>query len=1494
VNNKWSKYEWNGYTWIKIHTQKYDTTAFWKYVDWSDSSYNKHIPLAYVVDELYELSSLAVSPGDYVKVKNPGDGKFIILRKATSGVNGSFDPDFDIIYSQEGTIQISNSVWDSAESQFGFDQISTFDQLVYDETSEIELKKIITAIKDDIFIGQLRIYWNKFFFKAVKYALSEQSFVDWTFKTSFINARNIAGVLDQRSAYRFQDVTWYEDYLKEIKPYHTEIRNYQVNYQIGRDNDNPWELTNTYSTDFDLPSYYNKSTGNFIIVDQSDPLINSYPYQSWYENYKFEIEGITLLSGGSGYKSTPTVTIVSAMGDAGSGATAKAYIGSGKITEILLTNPGSGYIITPSIVISGGGDTAIVPAVAYARLANKKVRNSLIRVKFDRITGNNSSFVVGSTTATFSTSTNGVGYIYDIPWYAPTDKSTITVTVDGLELLLTDYSIVNRTELPDSNYGYHKKYSQVSLNYVPEKGKILEISYNKNIELYSAAERIRDYYNPTEGMAGNQLGQLMTGVDYPGNNIKGLEFTADSGWNASTSTSNYGADYWDSHDPELFHSVVTYSTSTQTVVFPNLISAGSKLNVYIEGFNSNGVQIFSNRIDSTGTTTLVSTILGLGYGTISEIKIANPGRGYTGTISLVLSSPENPAGTIATASATYNDVGSITGTNIINPGSGYLRSPSVTIIGDQTTNTNAISGYLVTKIVPVFTLNGITTSTITIPQSAFTATSAAFYKIVFRDSKSGSSVTPRDLDSILDGGDLAYTTALGYSPMDIIFDGDKFVSPNTSHAPEEMVPGQVQESLSINVFTRDKQGSPLITTQYYSIDNTSTSTVINLASIPINTSSVMVSFNGTATVYGENYNVDFVNGTVTIKPQGVTGSAYITVIGLGGTEILGAKSIVTNSVPELIIDCPASYDDIGSLYVTVNGLTISDNLNLGYILYPVSDTNRSAKLKITGLDTAQPNLIQAWFFKNLNKSYSEVKEQIIKVTSTTSTFDLIQMPGTLGPFHAQAIVELNGLRLNPPDSVYYEVKNNQYIFSIRPDEVNPPNIFDNSIVEVYRNGIKLAIYDNYIILQDTGQIEFDVGYLTNGDVIAITILIGQDYTISNNQINLTNSVSSGNILKIITYTNSDSSNIRTEVYKFNGSNLYKISRQIVNDNYVWVSVAGKPLIKGRDYYILSDLTTIEISRNYKCSLNDRIIITSFSDKSVSRFLGYRMFYDILGRVHYKRFSKNNSTLLSKQLLSDDLSISVVDSSILPAPSPTTNSPGVIFIASERIEYFTKDDSNNMLGQLRRGTLGTGVRELYSIGTSVIDAGRGQTIPTNELILVQNTLTNSTSTYQINSVASTATGDAIVLDNNLDLGSQIDVYYAGVLLHKTTSTVHNVDVSYDSDTASDIVIDPEFTVVTIGAVNYINLSLSPLKWPNGIERGKRLTIIKNTGQTWYTPGQTLSLLNEVTIQAKFLQQSSAGIPDKYFYTNQIISPISYTLDESGVVVTDETGTFLELD
>jgi hypothetical protein len=62
--------------------------------------------------------------------------------------------------------------------------------------------------------------------------------------------------------------------------------------------------------------------------------------------------GVTVVSGGTGYTSAPTVTL---SGGGGSGATATATVANGKITGFTVTNAGSGYNSAPSVALAGGG-----------------------------------------------------------------------------------------------------------------------------------------------------------------------------------------------------------------------------------------------------------------------------------------------------------------------------------------------------------------------------------------------------------------------------------------------------------------------------------------------------------------------------------------------------------------------------------------------------------------------------------------------------------------------------------------------------------------------------------------------------------------------------------------------------------------------------------------------------------------------------------------------------------------------------------------------------------------------------------------------------------------------------------------------------------------------------------------------------------------------------------------------------------------------------------
>ena len=68
-----------------------------------------------------------------------------------------------------------------------------------------------------------------------------------------------------------------------------------------------------------------------------------------------EVTGISILTGGAGYTSVPTVTISG--GGASVNATAVATILGGVVNSLHITNPGTGYTTAPSVAITGGGAT---------------------------------------------------------------------------------------------------------------------------------------------------------------------------------------------------------------------------------------------------------------------------------------------------------------------------------------------------------------------------------------------------------------------------------------------------------------------------------------------------------------------------------------------------------------------------------------------------------------------------------------------------------------------------------------------------------------------------------------------------------------------------------------------------------------------------------------------------------------------------------------------------------------------------------------------------------------------------------------------------------------------------------------------------------------------------------------------------------------------------------------------------------------------------------
>ena len=567
--NRWTKhsFDYQLRTWVTVQTQKYNTPLFWKTVDWVSNDYNSFKTIQYTISNLFDLGKVTtIDFGDYIKIKNIGDGKFAILEKVTT--DGNYIPSYNIVYRETGTIQLLDNLWNYDLGKYAYDN-ATIEETLYDQIPNQELYYILLALKNDIFINSLKVNWNLFFFSAVKYALTEQKLLDWAFKTSFINVFNNVGTLDQQSVYKLNNEEYFENYINEVKPYHTKIRSYTSIYD-------KLEQSNVYTTDFDLPSYYDTTTNALSVVTFANTATtNQYPWKSWKDNYKFYVRALEVGYAGSGYTQRPLVVITTATGDTGSGATAEAYVRNGEVYKVLVTNNGSGYVIPPIVTISNsniGNDTARVSVV----MANNNIRKNTIRMKFDRTStiGDISNIPV-----TDEFLCDGTADKFILTWLASADKRTIIPLLDGKLVFSADYTLEYyqvkvsptgidiprafpnnswegermvdhryayflNTHRPQEIPGHIRHYAKfVFLNQIPKYGQVFKITYNKSIDLYNAVDRINSLYTPTDIMPGKELPLLMNGAEYSGISVQGLLFNQTPNWD-NTGTS-YDAAPWD-------------------------------------------------------------------------------------------------------------------------------------------------------------------------------------------------------------------------------------------------------------------------------------------------------------------------------------------------------------------------------------------------------------------------------------------------------------------------------------------------------------------------------------------------------------------------------------------------------------------------------------------------------------------------------------------------------------------------------------------------------------------------------------------------------------------------------------------------------------------------------------------------------------------------------------------------------------------------------------
>jgi hypothetical protein len=340
-----------------VRIQSFKTPLYWHYVDWYDDNFDPSTTVNLAVPDLLTLGQQTLVANTYVRVQDAGTGNFVIYH-----IDASLNK--NLVAIQNGTIQIGTEY-----------------------IPPLEKRQILSALHTELLIDDLAGEFNQGFFYLIKFALTEQKNPDWVFKTSFVSATQRIRKLQQFPAYIPDNQNFYLDYVQEVKPYRTMLREFIVDYQ-GLDN------YGADVTDFDIQPFWDSNTRAYRSPSGEQPydqILLSKPngvWGQWYVNHTYEICGITIYNSGSGFTSPPQVII---RGSGGSGATAVAVLNSqGGIAKINVTNPGSGYVTEPEILINGTGSGVIAQAIlrnVYTgnNTGHNVIRSALIHMVYDRV-----------------------------------------------------------------------------------------------------------------------------------------------------------------------------------------------------------------------------------------------------------------------------------------------------------------------------------------------------------------------------------------------------------------------------------------------------------------------------------------------------------------------------------------------------------------------------------------------------------------------------------------------------------------------------------------------------------------------------------------------------------------------------------------------------------------------------------------------------------------------------------------------------------------------------------------------------------------------------------------------------------------------------------------------------------------------------------------------------------------------------------------------------
>jgi hypothetical protein len=1420
-NGLWSIYEVdtlpediNVKTLTLIRVQNYDTKQYWYHIDWYLAGYNSTIqPIAEVANfSALETLTLKQAPvGSSAKVTANAQGKFEIYLRTNLG--------WDRVGLQDGTIQFSEVLWNYPLGNFGFD-VEVFDAQYFDQEPVIETRQIIRAINEELFIDDLSIERNNILILMFNFIYSEFLFPEWLIKTSLVDVDHNIRRLQPYQNYLRDNQTFVLDYIQEVKPYHVQVRAFNLTY-TGLDA-YPGQIL-----DFDLPAYWNRSLD---VPQYTSPVLLPYtkslsytesslsdapadaeiwtldPWKYWYENYQLSLTAINIIDQGEGYTVAPSLAI--------DGVINEDFVviinSAGRVISVDVPSTDMVYSIAPEITLVGGNG---VGAKAVAVLTNNLIRSVKTTIKYDRY--QYSSSIVDWQTGENYSENQQVRYIGRV-WSANANinntpvnvaatatPNSYTVTVADstgivVGMAVSGLYIADRTFVKAVN-GNVVTLTTVTLFRI---NNTLSFSYTFNptewtvipAALLSGVDRTQGFYVAGVNEPGRQLSLLIDGIDYPGVQVTGVQFNQDTGFDVGNYDINpfdnisFGPEGRPTYAPELLDAIYAsdyldpylgilpapaYNGAPPNQTNAVVVDGGA----YVDPYESHAPEelvpgIEFDTLDFKITTTPGSDWTGGGHGfPIAGRRLnfdpINPEIGFGGLLdypfTVHLFNASNGQCLVPMSYDWVNYTVDIAGL----ANAGDLIDIMVSGVGGG--NQLYLNSYIGSTI----------GNTLSIPFPASTVYEFLIYN--------GQLMLEPGVD---------YTWAADYAITGI----QAVYNPGGSSGTTLVV----TSVLGISV------GSKIVGAGFSSgqtvIDKINKTTLL-ISAAPDSTP------NGTLTFYADTgrTKVDFTttygaNDRINLAALGFANSGTTHSWSLPVSQMFESTGSLTETLTNSLQGTnPANLIVIregirarpaaGIRYVS-DGATLTYSLSdrVGYSQSIITSNDVSVYVDQTQLVLNVDYVVDAWD------------------GSSTRTITLFA-PAALGSI----------VLISDRTAAQYYVNGDQLIF--RPDQGLSPQLGD--VIEI-------------ITWNDTTEQGIITQVFAGPQVEGTVITQPYDST----------GYDSPNLNPVETDPGQFDFTIGSTIEK----NEFDLGQPITDTERLMVTLNGRWLFNGFDFSIEGSILTIP---GPALDAIDIVTITSFTQSVVPGSMSFRIFQDMRGVQALYRITPSTTTTLTQSLSAGDDIMYLANASVLAEPALNLNIWGVVMVNGERIMYRYLDTTNNTISGLLRGTAGTGAAD-HAVGADVTDMGRGNLAPAECQDYIDSSTTLSdgfTTTFVADDIdISTAgpvpnasgvmvyVGGSLQSENLLGDGSTVTfVLSNSALIANPIVQVNQIIETEGTDYTLDGNVLTFATAPAVGDIiqiaNYLIIFDNPctINFVEAPVSGLEVTILVRRGSTWYNPG-----------------------------------------------------------